>query len=270
MRYKIGDVAKLLGITTEAVRHYEDQGIVSPKKVESSGYRYYDVWDIHILIRARAYRQYGYSLAEADELINRSSVKDIVNAHAQKEAEIEKAITWNLNLLKQIRNWQKCITDADASVGKYRIDYRSPMYRLHLQNNYELLEDNHKRELYHEWAEKVPFVFPSFLFKQGAFEKENPDFSYGYGVDEEYAEFLDIKESEDITYIPSCLCVYTTLMTRSNLVLSARSLAPAIEYMHTQGLKICGDVVSRVVLMNKKDDEYFAWNQLWMPIEETF
>jgi len=26
MKYKIGDVARLLGITSEAIRHYEDQG----------------------------------------------------------------------------------------------------------------------------------------------------------------------------------------------------------------------------------------------------
>jgi len=267
VKYKIGDVAKLLGITPEAIRFYEEQGIISPTKIKSSGYRYYDVWDIHVLIRARAYRQYGYSLSEAAELINHYAVPEIVSSLSQKEADIEKAITWNLNLLKHIRQMQSCVTQAAADVDKYRLDYRPPMYRFQAQNGYELLTDSGKRQLYNSWIEKVPFVFPSFLFERSTFTTGDPRFSYGYGVDEEYADFLDIHQSDDVDFFPSCLCVYTTLVTHSDIVLTPQSLTPTIDYMRSQGYKLSGDIVSRVVLMNKIADEYFAWNQLWLPIE---
>lgn len=49
IKYRISDVAKLLGITTEAIRYYEDQGIITPTKSEKSGYRYYCVWDLHAI-----------------------------------------------------------------------------------------------------------------------------------------------------------------------------------------------------------------------------
>ena len=39
--YKIGEVARLLGLTTQALRFYEQEGVVTPKKSEN-GTRYYD------------------------------------------------------------------------------------------------------------------------------------------------------------------------------------------------------------------------------------
>lgn len=267
MKYKIGDVARLLGITPEAVRHYEDQGIIAPTKSKSSGYRYYGVWDIHILVRARAYRQFGYSLAETAELINHCNVPNIVSTLSAKETDIEKEITWNLNLLKRIRQMQNIITDADTMIGKYRIEYRPAMYRVSGQNSYELHTDPHNRELYHTWINKVPFVFPSALFQKRMVEKGGKKFSFGLGIDAEYADLLNVRQSDDVAYYPTRLCIYTTLQTNSHMILTPQNLTPAIDYLHSQGMKLSGDVVSRVVLMNKTGDDYFSWHQLWLPIE---
>ena len=49
MKYKIGELAKLLNISTNTVRRYENQGYIHAVRNEDSGYRYYDedgVFDI--------------------------------------------------------------------------------------------------------------------------------------------------------------------------------------------------------------------------------
>lgn len=182
LKYKISEVAKLLGITTEAIRYYENQDIISPTKSESSGYRYYDVWDLHILIRARAYRQYGYSLSETAELINHYNITDIVSTLSKKEEDIKKEIIWNINLLKHIRQMQNIITEAGKSLEKYRIEYRPPIYRIDVQDGYELYSDAHHLELYNSWIDKVPFVFPSAVFQKGDIENWCQNFSFGLGL----------------------------------------------------------------------------------------
>lgn len=68
MHYKIGEVANILGITTEAIRYYESQGVITPIKYKKSNYRYYSKWDIELFIRARCLRSYGYSIAETCNL----------------------------------------------------------------------------------------------------------------------------------------------------------------------------------------------------------
>lgn len=59
-RYKIGEVAALVGMSSESIRYYEREGIISPERNPLSGYRYYSAWDINVLIKARSYRQAGF------------------------------------------------------------------------------------------------------------------------------------------------------------------------------------------------------------------
>ena len=58
MRYSIGDVSRVLGMTTSALHFYEKEGIIDTPKVES-GWRYYQEADISRLISAKKYRAMG-------------------------------------------------------------------------------------------------------------------------------------------------------------------------------------------------------------------
>ena len=69
MAYKIGEVAKLLGISSETVRYYEREGVIQSQKIDQeSGYRYYEALDINALMRVRMYRNYGFTLQEAKQM----------------------------------------------------------------------------------------------------------------------------------------------------------------------------------------------------------
>ena len=58
LRYKIGDVSRVLGMTTSALHFYEKEGIIDTPKVDS-GRRYYKEADITRLISAKKYRAMG-------------------------------------------------------------------------------------------------------------------------------------------------------------------------------------------------------------------
>ena len=47
--YKIGEVARLLGLTTQALRFYEQEGVVTPKQSEN-GTLYYDEDQLILLL----------------------------------------------------------------------------------------------------------------------------------------------------------------------------------------------------------------------------
>ena len=84
MKYRISEVAKLLDLSSEAIRYYETKGIIQPERDEETGYRYYGGWDIHMLIRARTYRQLGYTLDETADLLNKYDTIDIVSYLSKK------------------------------------------------------------------------------------------------------------------------------------------------------------------------------------------
>lgn len=64
MRYRTGDIAKLMGMTNMGVLYLEKRGIIRPCRQEN-GYRFYDPEDITKLGMIRSYEWLGFSLEEA-------------------------------------------------------------------------------------------------------------------------------------------------------------------------------------------------------------
>mgnify|MGYP000888369172 CR=1 FL=1 len=265
MKHKIGDIAKLMGLTPEAIRYYEKMGIICPIKAHDSGYRYYDVWDIHVLVRARVYRQYGFSMSETVDLISKYEPADIVSSLSAEEEDLQETIIWNLNLLQQLREMQQIINDAVSSIGKYYIQLRPAMYFLKTQDGYELIDS--RLELYRDWIEKVPFVFPGGIYGKDVCENRGNEFAFGLIVERRYAPLLNIDKTDDIVYLPSCPSIYISFQSGSQKILSPQTFAPAIEFMNSRNLELNGDVVSRVALMKRTGNEYLSWHQAWLPFE---
>ena len=91
-KYSIGTMAKLMGISAEAIRYYESRNIISPVRDPETGYRYYNTWDFHMLLRARHYQNYGFSLEEIGELFRSGELSQVREKMEDQEAVIEKEI----------------------------------------------------------------------------------------------------------------------------------------------------------------------------------
>ena len=98
-KYRIGEVAKLLGVTTSAIRFYEKMGMVKPEKNVENGYRYYRGKDVKKLRSILCHRSMEMSLSVIDHLKHShdlSEVKSMIEEQRtnslQKIAEEEKMI----------------------------------------------------------------------------------------------------------------------------------------------------------------------------------
>jgi MerR family copper efflux transcriptional regulator len=93
----IGEAARLSGISSRMVRHYEGLGLLGAVHRTDSGYRQYSAADVHTLRFIRRARDLGFSMEQLAELVdlwhNRrrtsASVKRIAQGHlAQLEQRI--------------------------------------------------------------------------------------------------------------------------------------------------------------------------------------
>ena len=93
----ITEISKKLKITTRAIRHYEEIGIISSKRLENN-YRYFDevnVDKLKFLVRAR---KLGFSLKECKELIK------LFQNDKRKSESVQKIAKNKVNILaKQIQ-----------------------------------------------------------------------------------------------------------------------------------------------------------------------
>ena len=268
-KYSIGTMAKLMGISSEAIRYYESRNIISPVRDPETGYRYYNTWDFHMLLRARHYQNYGFSLEEIAELFRSHELAEIRGKMVDQEEMIQQEIIRQMNLLKRIRQSQQVLHDAKENVGKFRIEERPGIYRMNTQKNYTLFKKKEQLDLISEWTEKEQFVFSCAVFYQKNIEKGETEFDFGMGLREEYAQFLNVKESELVQYYPPCLCVHTCIPSRSGKYLSLESLKEGFRYLEQNGLSLAGDIVTQVACMTKPEEEYFNWHIVWFPIKEA-
>ena len=70
MEYTINKLAKLSGITTRTLRHYDQIGLLSPPRSSSNGYRIYDQMEVDKLQHILFYRELGLPLDEIKRLVD--------------------------------------------------------------------------------------------------------------------------------------------------------------------------------------------------------
>ena len=69
--YRVGELARLTGVSVRALRHYDEIGLLHPCERAPNGYRLYDARDIARLQSIQSLRSLGFSLAEIGECLNR-------------------------------------------------------------------------------------------------------------------------------------------------------------------------------------------------------
>ena len=87
--YRIGEFAKLAGVTVRALHHYDRIGLLKPQRT-GSGFRVYDLKDMERLEQIAALKFLGIPLKEIKLLLKRGPLTLADSLHMQREALTEK------------------------------------------------------------------------------------------------------------------------------------------------------------------------------------
>ncbi len=81
--YRVGEVAKLAGVTIRTLHHYEQIGLLVPSNRSDSGYRLYTDADIDRLSRVLYYRELGFPLDDIARLLDDTSTPRLEHLERQ-------------------------------------------------------------------------------------------------------------------------------------------------------------------------------------------
>ena len=71
--WSIQQIAKLAGTTSRTLRHYGERGLLTPSRIGSNGYRYYDGRALVRLQRILLLRELGLGLPQIAQLLDRAT-----------------------------------------------------------------------------------------------------------------------------------------------------------------------------------------------------
>ncbi len=92
MRYTQKDIRQAMGIGRDALRLYEERGIIEPEIDPSNGYRHYDDWQMNLLWECKHYQAMGFSLAEVKEILLHEDVTGLATRVSARRESVRREI----------------------------------------------------------------------------------------------------------------------------------------------------------------------------------
>ena len=118
---KIGEIAKQLAVSTDTLRYYEKQGILTSSLRSSSGYRLYtkhDIAQLEFVLRAK---KVGFTLNEIKELLaikvdkKSHSCQEVKQFTSEKISQVEEKITELSVILNSLKLLNQTCCGGDES-----------------------------------------------------------------------------------------------------------------------------------------------------------
>lgn len=267
MRYKIGDVAKILGISPDLLRYYEKKGVVKPIKDRANDYRYYEPWDINFLIDCLWYKNFGFGIEQVARIVSKSSYDDILSMMEDKDEEIEAAIRRQELLLRRARQYLREVRRAKGLLGKCDLVYAPEIVRY--LNRYNFIYDNSKelQDLSHQWLQYMPLTHRCFEIEQEDLANKTDNYAWGFSLGMDYVKELNVPLAPPVVHLPSEPSLHSVFTSSGKNAFSPRHLKFIMDYARANGLTVAGNARGNLICSVLEDNQLTGYFEVWIPIE---
>lgn len=264
--YKIGEAAKLMRLSTEALRYYERKGIIKPHKSVDSKYRYFDARQINHMLNMQKYQKFGFSLYEVAEMFQNCDDDEFQEFMVKKQKELmHKNLALSLRIHSihlSLEHMQLArLAEKQPIIGK-----RPAMYRISYMNNKEIISSKELDQELEKWSICSDLQFLSGFMSIKNF-KEKVDFhEYGFAMLKDTAEFMDVAANDIVQYFDECPAVlYCFESTSNNTIFDYTDVIS--KYMKEQQMSVAGDILSQILYSKYENDTFKMRHLLWIPYQ---
>lgn len=274
MKYKISDLARLLDVSTNTVRRYEEQGYIQSDRDGNSGYRYYNDDSIFGIIRAKLLRKYGFKHEEMQEM-EQYDIYQKIAAYEKRMSDMDEQIAYMTYLRHRIKDDCVLMKKAAELDSLYEKECVEQIYVLYKEGAKLLLEPERLQKI-HEFLYDSPEIQQIYIIPKEELDKGNFVICSGWAVKAVHMEKYNMTENEytkrypkqrsvmGISKIPASL---EKLWEYSGEELKNYMLGKHLKYIEEHNMQIAGDVIGIVItkaLENGKDMIYLLMS---IPIE---
>ena len=268
MRYKIGDVARILGISTDLLRYYEKKGVVTPQKDKTNDYRYYDTWDINFLIDCLWYKRFGFGIPQVAYMVTDCYHGDLSSLLEEKGDELAADIRRQELLLERLRQYQEAVQRVKACLGICRVE-DSPEVICYLNRfNYDYDNRPELQKLSRQWLDYMPFTQRYFEIPQDGLLGDGDDFAWGFSLSVKYAEELEVAVKPPVRRLVSRRSIHSAFRSVGKNAFSPRHLAFMLDYAEKNGYTVSDGAMGNLVCSVREENGQLAgYFEVWLPIE---
>ena len=202
MLFKIGDISACTGLAPSAIRYYETQGLVQPERQPFSTTRYYKDRDLKILLLARQYRSWGFSLEETAKLLRDASLQDYRTALEAQSKEIA------LERLR-LERLQAFLEERKQSMECWQKAENGEMQIVHLPDYYWIVSHGQERDMkkakeellrWNRTVEQVKFFRPMALIPVDQIDRDFQETYFSKALESQKQNTVSPKRGKELVY----------------------------------------------------------------------
>ncbi|TCK90521.1 DNA-binding transcriptional MerR regulator [Natranaerovirga hydrolytica] len=263
MKYKSGDVQRILGIPVETLRFFENKGLITPQRDINNNYRYFDTLDLNKIIAYKLYRSFEFSLEDSVHMVrcDNDTSLDMLNKQINT---IESKFQYYQNLYERIQDVKKSFEHTKHLIGTYEIKERPELLLYDNQVNDQFEKDEKRIQTTKNWLEYLPFIHIAIHISKDTMVS-NDDVHFGYALETKYQNVVQAVKNDLSEVYPSKKCIHTIVQSTNKNPLSTKTFAPIIDEMIKKGQTLEGDIIGWIINEEDLGDEKVRYFECWIP-----
>ena len=113
MKISISALSIAYGLSSEALRYYEEKGLLTPERTSSSGFRKFSREDVQRLGIIKSLQKQGFSLDEIKQIMSDCTRDRLVEMMDNKRKELQAQVDLSFSILNRITASTDILRDAD-------------------------------------------------------------------------------------------------------------------------------------------------------------
>jgi DNA-binding transcriptional MerR regulator len=158
---QIGEVAKLIGVSTKTIRYYHEIGLLAEPKRTGGGYRLYSAQDLLRLQRIRRLRSLGLPLDRIREILGESDVEQEVLLRNALQSLVEELTAQIVELEERREMLKKLLAEETLNQPQVAGEEPSSMYLQIIRDQLGAYLTNISEESW-KWSEKIDALLGTF------------------------------------------------------------------------------------------------------------
>lgn len=262
IKFSISQTAKVLGITTDAIRLYEKEGLIHPKRDEQNNYRYYDWEQIRLLMFIAFYRKIDVSIPEIKRLLTSSTFDDVKNTFEDLIAHNQNQIAQLQTKIEKLSSLNNTITQLSKNIGVFSIAKMPRGYKM-----FERLDADTEYR-------KIRKVLSSPMFSFGNISYMH--YFDEHGITQRYMSFIiweDMinvapieKPVSEYPVLESCECVFTSTTGSGNGIVDI-DMKKLNDFCDANGCKHQGYYYAFYAYSIPDEDRIIDYYKVYFPIK---
>ncbi len=265
-KYRIGDVASLIGMSRDTLRYYEKRGIL-PSHKEENGYRYYTDQDVSRLLSILYQRKMNFGLTDIESVwsgpdsIDRLS--DLINSRIDEEMQ---AIRAHQQAIARLRLARQDYAHIQDDLNRLQVVTLAPFYVIVPQ-----CTQQESIPLWFRYTNEYPgmdmmYIFDEYRWQQTGSELSLSGLNSQLILYESLKEFVEYPFSDDAVPVTDSHVYATACCTSPTRQPSPELVLPLVQWAQAQDLIVSDRLYCTFTTQGVRDGRHTWFLQLYLPV----